>query len=111
MTLSGAKPLGILSSVLMENDGALANLSTLYNERTKLRNDKLNEKTPMQALFDDLQASNFTHLRRCDDDGAITFLLLTKKVFGLLADTTMSCLWTAHTIQTSTDSPYFTLLV
>ena len=112
MTLAGAQPLGILSSLLMENDGALANLSTLYNERTKLRKDKLNGRTPIPALFDDLQASDFTHFHSCDDDGAITSLFsLTEKVFGLLADTIMSCLWTAHTRQTSTDSPYFTLLV
>ena len=96
----------------MENDGALANLSTLYNERTKLRKDKLHGRTPIQALFDASKASNFTHFHRCDDDGAITFLFsLTKNLFGLLADTIMSCLWTAHTRQTSTDSPYFTLLV
>ena len=36
MTLAGVEPLGILSSLLMENNGALANLSALYNERTKL---------------------------------------------------------------------------
>ena len=47
MTLAGVKPLGILSSLLMENDGALANLSTLYNERTKLRKDKINGRTPI----------------------------------------------------------------
>ena len=89
----------------MENDGALANLSTLYNERTKLRKDKLNGRTPIQALFDDWQAINFTLFHRCDDDRAITSLfLLTKKVFGMLADTIMSCLWTAHTRQTSTNS-------
>ena len=85
MTLTGVKPLGILSFLLMENDGAQANLSTLYNERTKLRKDKVNGRTPIKALFDDLQASNFTHFHRCDDDGAITSLFsLTKKVFGLL---------------------------
>ena len=56
MTLAGVKPLGIFSSLLMEDDGALANLSTLYNERTKLGKDKLNERTPIQDLFDDLQA-------------------------------------------------------
>ena len=57
--LAGVKPLEILLSLLMENDDALANLSTLYNERTKLRTDKLNGRTPIQALFDDLQANNF----------------------------------------------------
>ena len=41
MTLAGVKPLGILSSILMEDGGALANLSTLYNDRKKLRKDKL----------------------------------------------------------------------
>ena len=55
MTLADVKPLGILSSLLMENDSALANLSTLYNERTKLRKDKLNGRTPIQALFDDFK--------------------------------------------------------
>ena len=59
MTLAGVKPLGILPSLLMENECALANLSTLYNERTKLRKDKLNGRTPIQALSDDLQASKF----------------------------------------------------
>ena len=73
VTLSGVKLLGILSSLLMENDGALANLSTLYNKRTKLRKYKVNGRTPIQALFDDLQASNLTHFHRCDD-GAITSL-------------------------------------
>ena len=72
MTLAGVKPLVNFSSLLMENDGALVSLSTLYNERTKLRKDKLNGRTPIQALFDDFQASNFTHFHRCDEDGAIT---------------------------------------
>ena len=83
MILAGVKPLGILSSLLMENEGALANLSTLYNERTKLRKDKLNERTPIQALFDDLQASNFTHFHRRDDDGAITFFFAHKESIRL----------------------------
>ena len=79
MTLAGVKPLGIFSSLLMEDDGALANLSTLYNERTKLRKDKRNKSTQIQALFDDLQARNFTHFYRCVDDGAITSLSFAHK--------------------------------
>ena len=63
----------------MENDGALANLSTLYNERTKLRKDKLNGRTPIQALFDDWQAINFTLFHRCDDDRAITSIFFAHK--------------------------------
>ena len=89
MTLAGVKQFGIFSSLLMENEGALTNLSTLYNERTKLRKDNLNGRTPIQALFGDLKASNVTHFHRCDDDGAKSSLFsLTKKAFGLLADTT-----------------------
>ena len=56
MTLDVVKPLVICFSLPMENDGALANLSPLYNERTKFLKDKLNVRTPIQALFDNLQA-------------------------------------------------------
>ena len=51
MTLASVKPLGILSSLPMRIEGTPAKLSTLYNECTKLRNDKLNGRTPIQALL------------------------------------------------------------
>ena len=57
--LAGVKPLGIISSLLKGNEGVLANLSTLYNERTKLRKEKLNGRTPIQALFDDCKQMVF----------------------------------------------------
>ena len=55
------------------------NLSTLYNGRANRRKDMLHGRTPIQALFDDLQASEFLHFHRCDENGTITSLFFAHK--------------------------------
>nr|CCA18072.1 Pc21g00130 putative [Albugo laibachii Nc14] len=79
MTLAGVKPLDILSTIRQTNEGALVNLSTLYNGRANVLKDLLHGRTPIQALFDDLQASKFLHFHRYDENGMITSLFFAHK--------------------------------
>nr|CCA20967.1 Pc21g00130 putative [Albugo laibachii Nc14] len=61
------------------NAGALVNLSTLYNGRVNVRKEILHMRTPIQALFDDLQAFEFLHFHRCDENETITSFFFANK--------------------------------
>ena len=79
MTLAGVKPLWILSTTRQTKEGALVNLSTLCNGRANVRKDMLHGSTPIQAIFQDLQASKFLHFHRYDENGTMTSLFFAHK--------------------------------
>lgn len=74
MTRSGVPPRQILSSLRQRNPKLQAISRTIYNMKVKLKNDNLDGRTMIQALFEELGQGDFTFYVAHDQNGHLTHL-------------------------------------
>ncbi|CAG8618477.1 18450_t:CDS:1, partial [Acaulospora morrowiae] len=59
MSTASSHPRQILSIIQQGNSSSMAISRTIYNTLQSIHQEKLNGRTPIQALFDELQGSDF----------------------------------------------------
>ncbi|KAK9676759.1 hypothetical protein RND81_11G098300 [Saponaria officinalis] len=73
LSISGIQPRNILSPLRLKNPNIQAVSRTLYNVKTKFRNEKL---SMIQALFEELGRSKFLYNYKHDEKGRITHVFV-----------------------------------
>ncbi|KAK9736070.1 hypothetical protein RND81_04G247900 [Saponaria officinalis] len=76
LSISGIQPRNILSSLRLKNPNIQAVSRTLYNVKTKIRNEKLDGRSMIQALFEEFGRSKFLYNYKRDEKGHLTHLFL-----------------------------------
>ncbi|KNA03829.1 hypothetical protein SOVF_205420 [Spinacia oleracea] len=72
MSMSGIQPRQILSSLRQKNPSLKAVSRTICNMKSKIRTDKLDGRSMIKALFDELGHGGFTYNYKHDDGGHLT---------------------------------------
>ncbi|KAK9697191.1 hypothetical protein RND81_08G020300 [Saponaria officinalis] len=79
LSISGIQLRNILSSLRLKNPNIQADSSrTLYNVKTKIRNEKLDGRSMIQALFEEFGRSKFLYNYKRDEKGHLTHLFLAR---------------------------------
>ncbi|KAK9676212.1 hypothetical protein RND81_11G061800 [Saponaria officinalis] len=76
LSTSGVQPRNIFSSLRLKNPNIQAVARTVYNAKIKIRNEKLDGKSMIQALFEEFGRAKFLYNYKCDENGHLTHLFL-----------------------------------
>ncbi|KAK9673230.1 hypothetical protein RND81_12G154800 [Saponaria officinalis] len=76
LSISGIQPRNILSSLRLKNLNIQVVSKTLYNVKTKIRNEKLDGRSMIQALFEELGRSKFLYNYKHDEKGHLTHVFV-----------------------------------
>ncbi|XP_074281819.1 protein FAR1-RELATED SEQUENCE 5-like [Silene latifolia] len=76
LSIAGIQPRNILSSLRLKNPNIQAVSRTLYNVKTKIRNEKLDGRSMIQALFEEFGRSKFLYNYKSDEKGHLTHVFL-----------------------------------
>ncbi|XP_074265811.1 protein FAR1-RELATED SEQUENCE 5-like [Silene latifolia] len=76
LSTSGVQPRNILSSLRLKNPNIQAVARTVYNAKIKIRNEKLDGKSMIEALFEEFGRAKFLYNYKCDEDNHLTHLFL-----------------------------------
>ncbi|KAK9749122.1 hypothetical protein RND81_02G103800 [Saponaria officinalis] len=76
LSTSGVQPRNILSSLRLKNPNIQAVARIVYNAKIKIRNEKLDGKSMIQALFEEFGRAKFLYNYKCDENGHLTHLFL-----------------------------------
>ena len=71
MTEAGCRPREILCALRSTDDSFRGTAKTVYNRRQAARLEALDGRTPLQALFDTLQSTNYYYRYEVDETGRI----------------------------------------
>jgi len=74
MSSAGIRPREIVTTIRQNDPNSRVISRTIYNERQRLRKEKLNGRTPIQTLIDELSVDNYMFDFQSDDEGHITHL-------------------------------------
>ncbi|KAI9920723.1 hypothetical protein PsorP6_001046 [Peronosclerospora sorghi] len=74
MTSAGETPKVVLAALRQKMTDLPLVLEDIYNEKSRLRNEKLYVRIPLEVLFDDLHSAHIPHEYRRDLEGRITHL-------------------------------------
>jgi hypothetical protein len=80
MSTAGSRPREILSTIHQSYPSSMATSRTIYNTLHSIREERLDGRTPIQALFDKLQESDFEFDYQRDHQNHITHLFFAHRI-------------------------------
>nr|CAG8652006.1 14323_t:CDS:1 [Entrophospora candida] len=80
MSAAGSHPREILSTIHQSDLSSMATSRTIYNTLHSIREERLDGRTPIQALFDKLQESDFEFDYQRDHQNHITHLFFAHRI-------------------------------
>ncbi|CAJ0752946.1 11882_t:CDS:2, partial [Entrophospora sp. SA101] len=80
MSATGSHPREILSTIHQSDLSSMATSRTIYNTLHSIREERLDGRTPIQALFDKLQESDFEFDYQHDHQNHITHLFFAHRI-------------------------------
>ncbi|CAG8741587.1 23275_t:CDS:2, partial [Cetraspora pellucida] len=101
MAAAGSCPCQILSTICQSDSSSKAISRTVYNALYSIRQERLDGHTPVQALLDELQESDFEFEYQCDDQNHITHLFFAHRISIALTHTYPTALLIDCTYKTN----------
>ncbi|CAG8831365.1 13832_t:CDS:2, partial [Cetraspora pellucida] len=80
MSAAGSCLCQILATIHQNDPSSIAIFRTIYNTLYSIRQERLNGRTPVQALIDELQGSDFEFEYQCDHQNHITNLFFAHRI-------------------------------